>query len=65
MARLGRFTLFHLGTHRGGVEQLQSEVTNENVGNGLVLNYAKTITPNLVVTTGAGNWKHHWPAQCE
>jgi hypothetical protein len=33
--------------------QLQSEVTNENVGNGLVLNYAKTITPNLVVTAGA------------
>jgi hypothetical protein len=29
--------------------QLQSQVTNENVGNGLVLNYAKTISPNLVV----------------
>ena len=33
--------------------QLQSEVTNENTGKGLVLNYAKTITLNLVVTAGA------------
>jgi len=31
---------------------LQSQVTNENVGNGLVLNYAYTISPRLVVTAG-------------
>lgn len=32
---------------------LQSEITNQYLGTGFVLNYAKTITPNLVVTVGA------------
>jgi hypothetical protein len=32
---------------------LQSEIANQNLGSGFVLNYAKTITPNLVATVGA------------
>jgi len=32
---------------------LQSEVTNETLGTGYVLNYSKTISQNLVVTAGA------------
>jgi hypothetical protein len=32
---------------------LQSEVTNQNLGTGYVLNYSKTISPRLVVTAGA------------
>jgi hypothetical protein len=32
---------------------LQSEATNANLGSGFLLNYEKTITPNLVVTAGA------------
>jgi hypothetical protein len=31
---------------------LQSEYTNQNLGTGMVLNYSKTITQNLVVTAG-------------
>jgi hypothetical protein len=33
--------------------ELQSEITNQNVGTGYVLNYAKTISSKLVVTVGA------------
>jgi hypothetical protein len=33
--------------------ELQSEVTNQNLGTGYVLNYAKTISQHLVVTAGA------------
>jgi hypothetical protein len=32
--------------------QLQSGVTSENTGTGLLLNYSNSITPNLVVTAG-------------
>jgi hypothetical protein len=32
---------------------LQSEVTNESLGTGYVLNYSETISPRLVVTAGA------------
>jgi len=32
---------------------LQSEATNQNLGSGFLLNYAKTINPNLVLTAGA------------
>lgn len=32
---------------------LQSEETNQNLGSGFVLNYVKTINPNLVLTAGA------------
>jgi hypothetical protein len=32
---------------------LQSEATNANLGSGFLLNYAKTINPNLVLTAGA------------
>ncbi len=31
---------------------LQSEVTNQNLGTGYLLNYARTVTPNLVMTLG-------------
>lgn len=32
---------------------LQSEATNQNLGSGFLLNYVKTINPNLVLTAGA------------
>jgi hypothetical protein len=32
---------------------LQSEATNQNLGTGFLLNYVKTINPNLVLTAGA------------
>ncbi|MFZ0746813.1 MAG: carboxypeptidase-like regulatory domain-containing protein, partial [Terracidiphilus sp.] len=32
---------------------LQSEATNDNLGSGFLLNYVKTINPNLVLTAGA------------
>lgn len=32
---------------------LQSEETNQNLGSGFLLNYVKTINPNLVLTAGA------------
>ncbi|MGB6690688.1 MAG: carboxypeptidase regulatory-like domain-containing protein [Terracidiphilus sp.] len=34
---------------------LQSEMTNNNLGTGLLLNYVKTFNPNLVLTAG-GDW---------
>ena len=35
--------------------ELQSLINNANVGSGFLLNYVKTVTPNLVATAGA-NW---------
>lgn len=35
--------------------ELQSAVNNSNYGSGLLLNYVKAISPNLVMTAG-GNW---------
>ena len=33
--------------------QLQSAINNTQLGSGFLLNYVKTINPNLVVTAGA------------
>ncbi len=33
--------------------EIQSEMSNANLGSGFVLNYVKTVNPNLVVTAGA------------